>query len=86
MISLMAEKKQGCIRFQWGRDWNLRDFKTIEEAESLKGVPYKMYLNNKTNLLTGMLQKDHQISLMDQIVQQAHLKRLTNMTMPTNIS
>ena len=78
MMNLMAEKKQGCIRFKWGRDWNVRDFSTMEEAKSLKGVPYKMYLGNKTNLLKGMLQKDKQVSFMDKIVQQAQQKRMTN--------
>ena len=56
----------------------MRDFNTIEEAESLKGVPYKMYLGNKTNLLRGMLQKSNQLSMMDQIVHQAKETRLSN--------
>ena len=44
----------------------------------MKGVPYKMYLGNKTNLLRGMLQKSNQLSMMDQIVHQAKETRLSN--------
>ena len=68
LMSMMAEMKQGCIRFQWGRDWNVRDYASVEEAADLMNVPYSMYLSNKTNLLKSMLHKDQQMTLMDSVI------------------
>ena len=68
LMGLMAEKKQGCIRFHWNRDWNVRDFQTVEDALNLKKVPYNMYLGNKTNMLESMLQKDAQIDFMEKAI------------------
>ena len=64
-MELMADKKQGCIRFQWGRDWNVREYHNVEEAANLKKVPYAVYLENKTSLLKSMCEKDTQLALMD---------------------
>ena len=74
-MSMMAEMKQGCIRFQWGRDWNVRDYASIEEAADLMNVPYNMYLSNKTNLLKSMLHKDQQMTLMDSVIKKLEGQR-----------
>lgn len=68
LTTLMEEQKQGCIRFAWNRDWNIRDFTNEEDASNLKGVPYKMYLSNKTKLLGQLIQNEKQSAIIDQMV------------------
>ena len=52
-MGLMAEKKQGCIRFHWNRDWNIRDFQTVEDALNLKKSWTKVKSLGKFGLLAN---------------------------------
>lgn len=60
LLELMVRKKQGSIRFEFGRDWSLEDgkFDTLEEAANLTKVPYGFYLSNKRNLFERVLQAE----------------------------
>ena len=58
LMQMMGDKQQGCIRFQFGRDWNVRDFKTVEEAQDLTTIDYEKLLRKKKGFLTSLLTKE----------------------------
>ena len=58
LMQMMGDEQQGCIRFQFGRDWNVRDFKTVEEAQDLTNIDYEKLLRKKKGFLTSLLTKE----------------------------
>ena len=52
MTKLMIQQKRGCIRFKFGRDWNMKDFQTEENAKEMSSgkISYTAMLAGKEDL------------------------------------
>jgi len=63
----MNSEQKGCIRFKWGRDFNLRDFTTEALAMKLDNehkIDYTKMLKSKHELFTHLKQKDAQVQVL----------------------
>ena len=45
----------------------MRDFKSVNEAQDLEKLDYEKLLSQKTEILTGLLDCDVQLALMDEV-------------------
>ena len=51
LVKFIKEQQKGCIRFNLGRDWNLKDFRTKELASELDSS-YSQMLTFKEDLFS----------------------------------
>ena len=51
LVKFIKEQQKGCIRFNLGRDWNLKDFQTKELASELDSS-YNQMLTFKEDLFS----------------------------------
>jgi len=71
-MHFMNAKQKGCVRFEFGRDWDIKTFPNEEEAMDLNKVPYNVILDNKQNLLQSLMKKDMQMQMMEARMKDIH--------------
>lgn len=74
LLKLMVDQQQGCIRFEFGRDWSLvpGKFDTLEQAKNLRKVPYGFQLKGKRSLFRALLLPENQACLLDIAASKLH--------------
>ena len=74
LLKLMVDRQQGCIRFEFGRDWSLvpGKFDSQEQAKNLRKVPYGFQLKGKRGLFKALLLAENQACLLDVAASKLH--------------